>query len=80
MEFPAVPYTPSDFHCERSLNSWTDPNILSRGWLTGLTDLNTEKDYVRQRIADFITAMLSMGVSGVRIDAAKHIHPTDLVE
>ena len=78
LEFPAVPYTPSDFHCERSLNSWTDPNILSRGWLTGLTDLNTEKDYVRQRIADFITAMLSMGVSGVRIDAAKHIHPTDL--
>ena len=78
LEFPAVPYTASDFHCERSLNSWTDPNILSRGWLTGLTDLNTEKDYVRQRIADFITAMLSMGVSGVRIDAAKHIHPTDL--
>ena len=78
LEFPAVPYTASDFHCERSLNSWTDPNILSRGWLTGLTDLNTEKDYVRQRIADFLTSMLSMGVSGVRIDAAKHIHPTDL--
>jgi alpha-amylase len=78
LEFPAVPYTASDFHCERSLNSWTDPNILSRGWLTGLTDLNTEKDYVRQRIADFITSMLSMGVSGIRVDAAKHIHPTDL--
>ena len=78
LEFPAVPYTASDFHCERSLNSWTDPNILSRGWLTGLTDLNTEKYYVRQRIADFITSMLSMGVSGIRVDAAKHIHPTDL--
>ena len=78
LEFPSVPYTASDFHCERSLNSWTDPNILSRGWLTGLTDLNTEKDYVRQRIADFITSMLSMGVSGIRVDAAKHIHPTDL--
>ena len=78
MEFPAVPYTASDFHCERSLNSWTDPFILSHGWLTGLTDLNTEKDYVRQRIADFITSMLSMGVSGIRIDAAKHIHPNDL--
>ena len=78
LEFPAVPYTASDFHCERSLNSWTDPNILSRGWLTGLTDLNTEKEYVRQRIADFITSLLSMGVSGIRVDAAKHIHPNDL--
>ena len=78
LEFPAVPYTASDFHCERSLNSWTDPDILNRGWLTGLTDLNNEKDYVRQRTADYITSMLSMGVSGIRVDAAKHIHPTNL--
>ena len=80
LEFPAVPYTASDFHCERSLNSWTDPNILNRGWLTGLTDLNNEKEYVRQRTADFITSMLSMGVSGIRVDAAKHIHPTNLAQ
>ena len=80
LEFPAVPYTPSDFHCERSLNSWTDPDILNRGWLTGLTDLNTEKEYVQQRIADFITSILSMGVSGIRVDAAKHIQPLDLAQ
>ena len=78
LEFPAVPYFNSDFHCERSLNSWSDGNILNTGWLSGLTDLNTGKDYVRQRIADYITELLSMGISGVRIDAAKHIHPTDL--
>ena len=75
LEFPSVPYTASDFHCERSLNSWTDGNILNYGWLTGLTDLNTEKEYVQQRIADYITDMLSMGVSGIRVDAAKHIAP-----
>jgi alpha-amylase len=80
LEFPSVPYFPSDFHCERSLNSWTDANILNTGWLTGLTDLNTGKDYVRQRIADYITGLLSMGVSGIRIDAAKHVHPTDLAQ
>ena len=28
LEFPAVPYGPSDFHCERSLNSWSDGNII----------------------------------------------------
>ena len=80
LEFPAVPYTATDFHCERSLNSWTDGNILNYGWLTGLTDLNTEKEYVQQRIADYITDMLSMGVSGIRVDAAKHISPLDLAQ
>ena len=75
LEFPSVPYTASDFHCERSLNSWTDGNLLNYGWLTGLTDLNTEKEYVQQRIADYITDMITMGVSGIRIDAAKHINP-----
>ena len=80
LEFPSVPYTSSDFHCERSLNSWTDGNVLNYGWLTGLTDLNTEKEYVQQRIADYITDMLSMGVSGIRIDAAKHIAPKYLAQ
>ena len=75
LEFPSVPYTASDFHCEKSLNSWADGDLLNYGWLTGLTDLNTEKEYVQQRIADYITDMLSMGVSGIRIDAAKHINP-----
>ena len=80
LEFPSVPYFATDFHCERSLNSWTDGNILNYGWLTGLTDLNTEKEYVQQRIADYITDMLSMGVSGIRIDAAKHIAPQYLAQ
>ena len=26
-EFPGVPYGPTDFHCERALNSWTDPLV-----------------------------------------------------
>ena len=78
LEFPAVPYGPMDFHCEKSLNSWTDPNILNTGWLTGLTDLDTSKEYVRQRIADYFIDLLSIGITGFRIDAAKHIHPDDL--
>ena len=79
IEFPAVPYTASDFHCKRSLNSWADPDILNLGWIADLTDLNTEKEYMRKRITDFIITLLSMGISGVSIDAAKYIHPTDLV-
>lgn len=39
---PGVPYGPNDFHCARSLNSWTDGFILNYGWLVNLADLNTE--------------------------------------
>lgn len=77
-EFPAVPYGPLDFHCERALNSWTSPLDLNAGWLTGLTDLNTERTNVQQRIADYLTDLLSIGFSGFRIDAAKHMKPDDL--
>eukprot|EP00455_Lapot_gusevi_P057805 TRINITY_DN994_c0_g1_i5.p1 TRINITY_DN994_c0_g1~~TRINITY_DN994_c0_g1_i5.p1 ORF type:complete len:629 (-),score=202.72 TRINITY_DN994_c0_g1_i5:126-2012(-) len=78
LEFPAVPYGPMDFHCERSLSSWSDPFALNYGWLTGLADLNTESPYVRQRIADYWTDLLGMGFSGFRVDAAKHMSPDNL--
>uniref|UniRef100_A0A7S3JJD1 Alpha-amylase n=1 Tax=Euplotes harpa TaxID=151035 RepID=A0A7S3JJD1_9SPIT len=78
LEYPSVPYNPTDFHCERSLNSWTDPFILNHGWLVGLADLNTEKDYVRERIASYLVDLISIGFSGFRIDAAKHIYPASL--
>ncbi|CAE7281098.1 Amy2 [Symbiodinium pilosum] len=79
-EFPAVPYGPQDFHCERVLNAWSDPLDLNAGWLTGLTDLNTERENVQERIADYMTDLISIGISGFRIDAAKHIKPDDLVQ
>jgi alpha-amylase len=79
-EFPAVPYGPTDFHCERALNSWTDPLILNAGWLSGLVDINTGKESVQERIADYLTDLIGIGFSGFRIDAAKHIHPDDLVQ
>ncbi|KAF3931211.1 Alpha-amylase [Dactylella cylindrospora] len=69
-EFPAVPYGPTDFHCDCALNSWTD----------GLTDLNTEKPYVQDRIATYLTDLLSIGFSGFRVDAAKHIGPTSMAQ
>ena len=77
-EFPAAAIGPLDFHCERVLNSWNDPLDLNAGWLTGLTDLNTERDYVQERIAAYLTDLMSIGMSGFRLDAAKHIKPDDL--
>jgi alpha-amylase len=41
--------------------------------LLGLPDLNTGTNYVQERTAKFINDMYDLGVTGVRIDAAKHI-------
>lgn len=73
MEYPAAAYMAQDFHCDRGLNSWTDPFALNYGWLSGLADLDTESDYVRERIAAYMTDLISIGFSGFRMDAAKHI-------
>ena len=77
-EFTNAALIATDFHCERSLSSWTDPFQLNNGWLSGLADLDTESDYVRERIAAYMTDLISIGFSGYRIDAAKHIQPESL--
>jgi alpha-amylase len=46
--------------------------------LSGLADLDTESDYVRDRIAAYMTDLISIGFSGFRVDAAKHIKPESL--
>ena len=65
-EFPAAAYGPLHFHCERALNAWNDPLELNAGWLTGLVDLNTELEFVQERIAAYLTDLLSIGFSGVQ--------------
>lgn len=80
LEYPAVPYGPTDFHCERSLNSYTDGQVITKGWLVGLTDLNSEKPYVQDRIASYLVDVLSLGASGFRVDAAKHIGPAMMAQ
>jgi len=46
--------------------------------LSGLADLATETEYVRQRLADYANDLLSLGVDGLRLDASKHINPDDI--
>ncbi|KAF3318176.1 hypothetical protein TWF173_008911 [Orbilia oligospora] len=79
-EYPSVPYGPSDFHCDCALNSWTDGAIITNCWLVGLVDLRTEKPYVQDRIATYLADLLSIGFSGFRVDAAKHIGPTNTAQ
>ena len=78
-EFPAVPYFATDFHCYKQFESKEKTDELNNGWIGDLIDLNTEKDYVQQRIADFITDLLSIGISGISIINARHISPINYV-
>ena len=80
LEFPSVPYCGTDFHCFKEIKNYNDENQLNTGWINNLIDLNTGKDYVQQRIADFITDLLSLGISGIFIYNAKYISPNDYTE
>ncbi|KZV75308.1 glycoside hydrolase family 13 protein [Peniophora sp. CONT] len=46
--------------------------------LSNLADLDTGAEYPRSRLAEYVNDLLSLGVDGLRIDAAKHISVTDL--
>ena len=78
LEFPAVPYTMDDFHCYRRISRYDEPFDLNYGWLADLADLATEKPNVQDRISTYLADLISIGFSGFRIDAAKHIHPDDI--
>lgn len=46
--------------------------------LSGMPDLKTESDSTRTKIANYLKNLMSMGVYGFRIDAAKHMPAQDL--
>ncbi|KOB77620.1 Alpha-amylase [Operophtera brumata] len=46
--------------------------------LVGLKDLNQTKEYVRDKIGEYFNNLVKLGVAGFRVDAAKHMFPSDL--
>lgn len=76
-------YAPSDFHrCGRngddSVRNYEDRLEVQQCNLLGLADLDTGQVKVREKIARYLNDLVSLGVSGFRIDAAKHIDATEL--
>lgn len=76
-------YSPNDFHrCGRngddSIANYQDRWEVQNCNLATLADLRTETDYVRGRLSDYLNDLLSLEVSGFRIDAAKHIPMFDI--
>lgn len=81
--YPAVPYGFNDFHhCGRNGNDdirdWTNRWEVQNCELVDLSDLRTEASYVRGKLVTYLQDLVSLGVDGFRVDAAKHVPATDL--
>ena len=78
-----VPYEFDDFHhCGRnendSINNYQDLWEVQNCNLGTLADLDTSNPAVQEKIAAYLNDLLSLGVAGFRLDAAKHIANEDL--
>ena len=72
-------YSAQDFNdCRTNITNYADRWQVQHCRLVGLQDLKTSSSYVQQNIADYLDDLVSLGVSGFRIDASKHIPATDL--
>jgi alpha-amylase len=77
-DYPGV-YTATDMDdCTADISDYTDRWQVQHCELLGLADLDTGEEHVRDRIAGYLDDLLSMGVDGFRVDAAKHIPADDL--
>ncbi|MFJ3834631.1 carbohydrate-binding module family 20 domain-containing protein [Streptomyces sp. NPDC090054] len=64
--------------CRATISNYQDRGNVQNCELVQLADLDTGEDYVRGRIAGYLNDLLSLGVDGFRIDAAKHMPAGDL--
>ncbi|MFF7373236.1 carbohydrate-binding module family 20 domain-containing protein [Streptomyces tricolor] len=79
-EYPGL-YAKSDMDdCMKDIDNYSDGWNVHHCELGGLPDLDTGEEHVRRTIAGYLNDLLSLGVDGFRIDAAKHIPPGDLAD
>lgn len=81
-DYPGI-YEASDFHdCglteNNQISDFSDRRQVQTCELLGLSDLDTSSTKVQQQIIGYLNDLLSLGVAGFRIDAAKHISAEDL--
>ncbi|MFI0502008.1 alpha-amylase family protein [Streptomyces albogriseolus] len=72
-------YSSYDFdNCTSQISNYGDRWNVQNCELVGLADLDTGEEYVRKTVAGYMNDLLSLGVDGFRVDAAKHIPAADL--
>ncbi|KAF8603081.1 glycoside hydrolase [Ceratobasidium sp. AG-I] len=80
--YPGI-YQNQDFHhCGLETNdeivNYNNRLEVQTCQLDNLADLATDTEYVRARLATYANDLISLGVVGLRLDAAKHIATTDI--
>ncbi|KAH9054684.1 glycoside hydrolase family 13 protein [Lactarius vividus] len=84
-DYPGI-YKDQDFHhCGREPNDtivdFDSQSKCGRASSAGLqSTLATEMDHVRGRLAEYTNDLISLGVDGLRLDAAKHMDPDDIAD
>lgn len=83
-EYPGL-YSDADgdfHHCRRTSNDdiqrYDDAGQVQECELVNLADLATGEPHVRETIRTYLEDLLSLGVAGFRIDAAKHMPAEDV--
>lgn len=81
-EYPGI-YDRDDFHhCGLTpgddIEDYNDPEQVWNCELVNLADLKTESEKVRRTLSSYLKDLLDLGVTGFRVDAARHIRPADL--
>lgn len=71
-------FSAEGFHKSCAINNYKNATEIRVCELSGLPDLDQSKQDVRQRIINFLNELVDMGVAGFRVDAAKHMYPSDL--
>ncbi|CEL62904.1 alpha-amylase [Rhizoctonia solani AG-1 IB] len=80
--YPGI-YQIKNFHqCgltpNNDISDYTNRTEIQTCELVNLADLATDTEYVRGRLATYANDLLSLGVVGLRLDAAKHIATEDI--
>ncbi len=71
--YPGI-YEDEDFHdCRKGILSYYVREDVQNCELVGLADLDTGSVKVQETLAEYLSTLVDIGVSGFRIDAAKHI-------
>ncbi|MDB9525033.1 alpha-amylase family protein [Oscillatoria sp. CS-180] len=77
-DYPGL-YQSEDFNpCRRPITNYQDAEQVTQCELVSLPDLNTASPHVQSQLADYLVDLVSLGIAGFRIDAAKHIRSDDL--
>ena len=85
LSYPGVPFSSWDFNgngeChtgDLNIHNYGNKDEVRNCRLVSLTDLNLGKDYVRDKIAEYMSHLIDIGIAGFRVDAAKNMWPGDL--